>query len=156
MPVTPPLVDLTTPAAAARRSRSGGVWSLDHLKICWAVLVAGGVALATVGALVVGARAAWGVALGTVIVGVFFTFSTVVIARVGQRNPKQVMWAALGAYVFKIMALGVLLMTIPKDGAVDTRWMAAAVGLGLFGWLGAHMRYVWTTKIFYVDPGDDA
>ena len=19
-------------------------------------------------------------------------------------------------------------------------------------WLGAHMRYVWTTKIFYVDP----
>ena len=30
---------------------------------------------------------------------------------------------------------------------------AGAIGLGLFCWLGAHMRYVWTLKIFYVDPG---
>ena len=30
---------------------------------------------------------------------------------------------------------------------------AGAIGLGLFLWLGAHMRYVWTLKIYYVDPG---
>ena len=83
----------------------------------------------------------------------FFTVSTLVIAWVGQRNPKRVMWAAVGTYIVKIVALGVVLVMIPRDGpVVDTRWMAGAVGLGLFLWLGAHMRYVWTTKIFYVDP----
>ena len=137
---------------AANRSRTGGVWSLGHLRICWIALLAAGSVLVVVGALASGGRAAAGAALGTLIVGAFFTFSAVVIARAGQRNPKLVMWAALSAYVFKIVALGVVLTFIPRDGVFDTRWMAAGVGLGLFIWLGAHMRYVWTTKIFYVDP----
>lgn len=148
--------DLTAQVAAAERaadrSRTGGVWSLGHLWSCWIALVAAGLVLVLVGALVNGSRAAAGAALGTSIVGLFFTFSAVVIARVGERNPKLVMWAALGAYVFKIIALGVVLTILPRDGVFDTRWMAGAVGLGLFVWLGAHMRYVWTTKIYYVDP----
>jgi len=146
-------VDLSVSERAARRSRSGGVWSLGHLPICWSVLAAGGLVLGLVGLIVAGHRALVGVAIGTLIVGVFFTISTLVIAWVGQRNPKRVMWAAVGTYVVKVVALGVVLVMIPRNGpVVDTRWMAGAVGLGLFGWLGAHMRYVWTTKIFYVDP----
>lgn len=137
---------------AATRSRTGGVWSLGHLRICWIALLAAGLIMVLVGALVSGGRAAAGAALGTLIVGAFFSFSAVVIARVGQRNPKLVMWAALSAYVAKIVALGIVLTFIPRDGVFDTRWMAAGVGLGLFVWLGAHMRYVWTTKIYYVDP----
>jgi ATP synthase protein I len=138
---------------AAMRSRSGGVWSLGHLVICWAALGVAGMATVVAGSLVSGARAAAGAALGTLIVGAFFSFSAVVIAKVGRRNPKLVMVAALSAYVIKIVALGVVLVVIPRDGVFDTQWMAAAVGLGLFAWLGAHMRYVWTTKIYYVDPG---
>jgi ATP synthase protein I len=148
--------DLTANVAAAERaanrSRTGGVWSLGHLPICWISLVAAGAVLTVVGAFVSGGRAVAGAALGTAIVGLFFSFSAVVIARVGERNPKLVMWAALGAYVFKIIALGVVLTVLPRDGVFDTRWMAGAVGLGLFVWLGAHMRYVWTTKVYYVDP----
>lgn len=150
---TPEMIDLTIAERAARRSHTAGVWSLGHLRICWVALVAGGTVLTIVGALVSGSRAAWGVVLGTVIVGAFFTVSAVVIAKAGERNPKLVMPAALGSYVVKVVALGVVLVTIPRDGAIDTRWMAGAVGLGLFCWLGAHMRYVWTSKIFYVDPG---
>lgn len=149
-----PMVDLTTSERAARRSRSGGVWSLGHLPICWAALLIAGGALTVVGAFVVGSRAVRGSLLGTMIVGLFFTVSAVIIARVGQRNPSKVMWAALGAYLLKVVALGFVLVLLPRDGAIDTRWMAGAVGLGLFCWLGAHMRYVWTTKIFYVDPGE--
>jgi ATP synthase protein I len=137
---------------AANRSRTGGVWSLGHLKICWSVLVTAGVLLVIGGALFSGGRAAAGAALGTAIVGAFFTVSAVVIAQAGQRNPKLVMWAALAAYVVKIVALGVVLTFLPRDGVFDTRWMAGGVGLGLFVWLGAHMRYVWTTQIYYVDP----
>ncbi len=138
---------------AANRSRTGGVWSLEHLRICWLALVAEGIVLVTVGAVVAGGRAAAGVALGTVIVGLFFTFSAVIIAKAGQRSPKFVMPAALSSYVVKIVALGVVLTLMPRDGVFDTHWMAAGVGLGLFVWLGAHMRYVWTTQIYYVDPG---
>ncbi len=150
-------VDLSAQARAAQRiadrSRSEGTWSLGHLRLCWIVLVVGGVALGVSAALVDGPGAVAGVVLGTAIVGAFFTFSAVVIAWVGKTNPKTVMVAALFAYVVKVMVLAIVLLTMPIDGFVNVRWMAGAIGLGLFLWLGAHMRYVWTLKVYYVDPG---
>ncbi len=145
---------LRTAAAdrAAARSRSGGVWSLGHLPVCWLALGVFAVLAVAFGAVVSGAHAASGAAIGALIVGLFFTVSTVVIAKVGERHPQAVLVAALGSYVVKIVALGAVLVVMPRDGAVDTRFMAAAVGLGAFVWLGAHMRYVWTTKLYYVDP----
>ena len=139
--------------AIADRSRSAGIWSLGHLRICWIALVAGAVVPGCVGGLVAGLGAVLGVVLGTVIVGAFFTFSAVVIAWVGKTNPKTVMVAALFAYVIKVLVLAIVLMTMPIDGPVNVKWMAGAIGLGLFLWLGAHMRYVWTLKLYYVDPG---
>jgi ATP synthase protein I len=150
-------VDLSREAKAAQaiadRSRSEGIWSLGHLKLCLTALIAGGLVLGIVGGLVSGLGAVLGVTMGTVIVGVFFTFSAVVIAWVGKTNPKTVMVAALFAYVIKVLVLGIVLATMPIDGPIDVKWMAGAIGLGLFLWLGAHMRYVWTLKLYYVDPG---
>ena len=156
-PTHPGVVDLTEQARAtaliADRSRSAGIWSLGHLKLCWAALVAGGLVLGVIAVISTGLGAVLGVVLGTAIVGIFFTVSAVVIARVGSTNPKTVMLAALFTYMIKVVALGIVLVAMPTDGLVNTRWMAGAIGLGLFCWLGAHMRYVWTLKIFYVDPG---
>jgi ATP synthase protein I len=150
-------VDLSAEARAAQkiadRSRSAGIWSLGHLKLCWIALLAGALVLAVVGGLTTGLGAVLGVIIGTVIVGAFFTFSAVVIAWVGKTNPGTVMVAALFAYVIKVFILALVLMTMPIDGPVDVKWMAGAIGLGLFLWLGAHMKYVWTLKIYYVDPG---
>jgi ATP synthase protein I len=150
-------VDLSAETRAAQkiadRSRSAGIWSLGHLKLCWIALVAGAVVLGVVGGLTTGLGAVLGVVLGTVIVGAFFTFSAVVIAWVGKTNPGTVMVAALFAYVIKVFILALVLMTMPIDGPINVKWMAGAIGLGLFLWLGAHMRYVWTLKIYYVDPG---
>jgi len=140
-------------ARAEAEAQTGGAWSLRHLRICWAALGAAGLLITAAALIVGGARAGWGALIGTLIVGTFFSVSAVVIARVGRRHPSRVMWAALGAYVMKMIALGFVLVLIPRDGAVDTRWMAGAVGLGLVVWLAAHMRFVWTNKIFYVDPG---
>lgn len=147
----PPL-NLAAAEKAARRSASGGVWSLGHLQICWSVLVVFAVLEGLAAGLATGGRGILGVVIGSLIVGLFFTTSTVIIARVGAKNPKNVMKAALISYLGKVIALGVVLVLIPRDGAVDTKWMAGAVAIGVFAWLGAHMRYVWTTKIFYVDP----
>jgi len=150
-------VDLTAQARAAQRiadrSRSEGIWSLGHLKLCLIVLISGGVVLGVVAAFAAGLGAVLGVLIGTVIVGAFFSFSAVVIAWVGKTNPGTVMVAALFAYVIKVLILAVVLMTMPIDGLVNVKWMAGAIGLGLFLWLGAHMRYVWTLKLYYVDPG---
>ena len=150
-------VDLSAQVKAAQaiadRSRSAGIWSLGHLRICWAALVAGAIILGAVGWFAAGVGAVLGVLIGTVIVGAFFTFSAVVIAWVGKTNPKTVMIAALFAYVIKVLVLAIVLMTMPIDGPVNVKWMAGAIGLGLFLWLGAHMRYVWTLKLYYVDPG---
>jgi ATP synthase protein I len=150
-------VDLTAQARAAQqiadRSRSAGIWSLGHLKLCLITLVTGGVILGVTAALVSGLGAVLGVLLGTVIVGAFFSFSAVVIAWVGKTNPGTVMVAALFAYVIKVLILAIVLMTMPIDGLIDVKWMAGAIGLGLFLWLAAHMRYVWTLKLYYVDPG---
>jgi ATP synthase protein I len=152
-----PSVDLSeqirAAAAIADRSRSAGAWSLGHLRLCLPALAAGELVLGTVGAIVEGWGAVLGVLIGTVIVGGFFSFSAVVIAWVGKTNPSTVMIAALFAYVIKIFVLAVILMTMPIDGPVNVRWMAGAIGLGVFLWLAAHMRYVWTLKLYYVDPG---
>lgn len=149
-------VDLTAQAKAAQqiadRSRSAGIWSLGHLKLCLMALIGGGVVLGVIAALVSGLGAVLGVVLGTVIVGAFFSFSAVVIAWVGKTNPGTVMVAALFAYVIKVLILAIVLMTMPIDGLVNVKWMAGAIGLGLFLWLAAHMRYVWTLKLYYVDP----
>ena len=139
-------------ARAEAEAQTGGAWSLRHLKICWGALVIAGAVLTGLGAGFRGGGAALGAGVGTLIVGLFFSLSALVIARVGARHPARVMWAALGAYVVKMIALGFVLVLIPRDGALDTRWMAGAVGLGLAVWLGAHMRFVWTNKIFYVSP----
>lgn len=151
-PATELAANIAAAERAANRSRTGGVWSLGHLTICWIALTAAGVLLIVAGAVFSGGRAAAGAALGALIVGAFFSVSAVVIAKAGQINPKLVMIAALAAYVVKIVALGLVLTFLPRDWIFDTRWMAAGVGLGLFVWLGAHMRYVWTTQIYYVDP----
>lgn len=147
-----PELPLAQVQRAAARSRAAGPWSLEHLRLCWAALLVVGVLLAIVAGLVAGGRALAGVAVGTGIVGAFFTLSAVAIALVGARHPRAVLATALVAYLVKIVALGVVIVLIPADGPVSPRWMAIAVVAGLVGWLGAHLRFVWTAKVFYVDP----
>ncbi|GAA2000448.1 hypothetical protein JL107_00655 [Nakamurella flavida] len=148
-------VDLSADVARVARmqQRSGAhIWSLDHLRLCWTVLLVGGVLVTVAAALVTGWPGVWGALLGTAIVGAFFTVSAVAVARVGRENPSAVMMAALFTYVVKIVALGLVMVLIPRDAVVDSRWMAGAIGVGLFGWLGAQLRTVWTRQILYVDP----
>lgn len=147
-----PVLPLDEVARAAARSRSAGPWSVAHLKGCWLTLVAAGLVTAVVAALVSGGRAAVGVGVGSAIVGVFFTVSTVIIAAVGARHPGAVLVTALGVYLVKIVALGAVIVLLPADGPISPRWMAIAVAVGLVAWMAAHLRYVATAKIFYVDP----
>ncbi|MBM9465762.1 hypothetical protein [Nakamurella leprariae] len=137
--------------AAMERSAAAGAWTLRHLPGSWTALVAGAVVLSIVGGLVQGWSAVLGVSVGAAIVGLFFTVSAVVIAKIGREDPKQVMLIAMITYVIKIVALGVVMVLLPRDSVIDSRWMAGAIGLGVLCWLGMQLRSVLTTKIFYVD-----
>lgn len=155
-PPSRPLVDLSERARAVEqieaRGQAGALWTLAHLRWCVIALGGAGVVLGVLAGLTAGGRAVAGVALGTVIVGVFFGVSAVVLALVARRAPRALMLVALTSYVVKVVALGVVLVLLPRDGVIDTRWMAGSVAVGVFVWLGAHLRQVVTTKIFYVNP----
>ena len=130
----------------------GRAWSLEHLRVCWIALGIGTVLVTVAGFLVDGAGGGVAALVGGLIVGAFFTVSAVVIAKAGQVNPRLTLPAALGTYFVKIVALGVVVSVVPSDGFLVVRWLAGGVLVGLICWLGAHLRYVWTLKIFYVDP----
>jgi len=139
-------------AQAEAATRASATWSVRHLWTCWIALVAAAAVLSGAGALMVGSSAALGAALGAAIVGTFFSISALFLAWVGRNVPEGLMWAALGAYVLKVVSLGIVLLTFPVDGPIDRRWMAASIAIGVICWLGAHLRQVWTTRLFYVDP----
>ncbi|MEO7125318.1 MAG: hypothetical protein ABI382_08355 [Nakamurella sp.] len=152
-PSTPhPALHYDAARRAEERSRAGGPWTVDHLRLCWLVLVAVGIVMTTVAAVVSGYRAFLGGATGIVIVGLFFTFSTLVVAKIGEKAPHMVLAAALGTYVVKIVALGIVIILLPPHGPIAPRWMAIAVVVGLVAWMSAHLRYILVSKVFYVDP----
>jgi ATP synthase protein I len=137
---------------AGERSRAGGPWSVEHLRLCWLTLLAAGAVLVIVLVFTMAGRDVAGAAVGIGIVGLFFSLSTLVIAAVGRRAPGAVLVTALGTYLLKIVILGIVIITIPADGPIAPRWMAIGVVIGLVAWMGAHLRYIWTTKMYYVDP----
>lgn len=152
-PSTPhPALHYDAARRAEERSHAGGPWTVDHLRLCWLVLLAVGVVMTTIAAATSGYRALLGSATGFVIVGLFFTFSTLVVAKIGEKAPHMVLAAALGAYFVKIVALGFVIILLPPDGPIAPRWMAISVVIGLVAWMATHLRYIWAAKIFYVDP----
>lgn len=151
-PQPAPKLNYDAAERAAARSRADGPWSMEHLRLCWQVLVAATV-LATIPiAIFAGWQAGLGAAVGFTIVGLFFTLSTVAVAKIGELLPEFVMVAALAAYAIKIAALGIVIIAMPADGPVSQRWMAICVVIGLVTWMAAHLRYVWTAKVYYTDP----
>lgn len=147
-----PALDYAAVQAAERRSRAGGPWSMEHLRPSWLVLAATGTAMTAIVGIAAGPRALLGSATGFVIVGLFFTFSTYAVAKLGRKMPHLVLAVALGAYVVKIVMLGIIIIVLPPDGPIAPRWMALAVVVGLVTWMTAHLRYIWTAKVFYTDP----
>ena len=142
------LPDFTLPDEPVR---PGVAWDLGHLRpSLWATA-----ALAAIGvvlALIFGdARSVWGVLLGFAIVALFFTLSSWAVAFAGRYDDRLTMPAALGSYLIKIGLLGVLLISIPIDGPIDVRALAASVVAGVVLWSVTQILYVVRKRQFYVD-----
>ncbi|WP_134322512.1 hypothetical protein [Cumulibacter soli] len=131
--------------------RPDAPWTLGHLRPALLATAA----LAVVGAVIAGAffdsAALWGVILGFVIVAAFFVISSLAVAWAGKRDDRLTLPAALGAYLIKLSVLGVVLISMPIDGAIDVKAMAIAVVVGVLLWSAMQVLYVVRKRQFYVD-----
>lgn len=127
-------------------------WNLGYLRLGALVTAVAGAVAVPVAWLIWGFEYGLGVALGLVVVVVFFAVSGLVVAWVGRRNEAAVLPAALGTFALKALVLYAMVLSLPVDGPISTRAFGWAVVLGVLGWQALHIRWVLSQQILYVDP----
>lgn len=140
-------------ARAERLTRVTGPWSLHFLR--WpAALVGGGALVAAALAAIAGSPSvAWGIVIGAFVVAVFFTLSTVAVAKMGEIRDSYTLPTALVVYGIKLLLLGVLLAAMPRQGPVSRIAMGITIAIGAIVWITTHVLVIARTPMLYVDPG---
>ena len=85
----------------------------------------------------------------------FFCVGAWAVAAAGRHDDRLTLPAAMGSYLVKIGLLGLVVVSLPTDGPIDTKTMAVAVLAGTVTWVAVQVRSVWTKRLFYVDHGID-
>jgi ATP synthase protein I len=132
-------------------ARAGGP---SALRAGLAATAAVGAVVAVVAVAVAGGGGLAGAALGTAVVGAFFAASKVAVGLVARRAPALLLPAALGTYLVKILALGILLVSLRDTAAstLDVRWLAWSVLAGVVGWMAAEVWVATHTRVAFYDP----
>jgi ATP synthase protein I len=103
-------------------------------------------------AALVGTKGLVGALLGVAVVAVFFGISIAVVARAARVSQPAMMVAALGTFLVKIVALGVVVSSLNGTTAFSTR----ALGLTAIGcillWTGSQVVAAMRVKMLYVEP----
>ncbi|NEK57397.1 hypothetical protein GCU56_05860 [Geodermatophilus sabuli] len=127
-------------------------WDLSFLRVGTAVTAA----LTAVAAPLAGVLGGWDDALavlvGAAVVTSFFAVSGVVIAWAGRYGEAFTLPAALGSFLVKVLVLATVLQALPADGWADRRTLAWTVIAGALLWSGVQQRWVWTRRLYYVQP----
>ncbi|MGY1638494.1 hypothetical protein ACI78V_17745 [Geodermatophilus sp. SYSU D00742] len=127
-------------------------WDLSFLRV--GTLVTAG--LTAVAAPVAGLLGGWddalAVLLGAAVVTAFFAVSGIVIAWAGRHGDAFTLPAALGSFLVKILVIAAVLQSVPADGWLDRRTLAWAVIAGALLWSVVQQRWVWTRRLYYVQP----
>jgi hypothetical protein len=127
-------------------------WDLSFLRVGTAVTAALTAVAAPVAGLLGGWDTAVAVLLGAAVVTFFFVLSGLVIAWAGRHGDAFTLPAALGSFLVKILVLAAVLQALPADGWVDRRTLAWTVIAGALLWSLVQQRWVWTRRLYYVQP----
>lgn len=152
-PAEPPRPAGAGAAAGLPSPASAVPWDLGHLRtglMTTGVLAAVGVPGAWL--LRDGRAAAW-VAVGLAIVAAFFSLGALAVAAAGKLGDELTLPAALGTYLVKVVLLGVLMVSVRDQPWLDPAALGLSVLVGTLAWTAVHARRVWTSRIYYVDPG---
>jgi hypothetical protein len=127
-------------------------WDLSFLRV-GALVTAGLTAVAApVAGLLGGGGDAVAVLVGAAVVTAFFAASGLVIAWAGRHGDAFTLPAALGSFLVKILVIAAVLQALPADGWIDRRTLAWTVIAGALLWSVVQQRWVWTRRLYYVQP----
>ena len=131
--------------------RPGLAWTMRHLRSGYLVSAV----LAVIGSVIAYFVGDWpavlGVLIGLAVVVLFFSISTWAVVAAGRRDDRLTLPAVMIAFTVKIVLLGILLISIPDDSAVDVVAMAWAVLVGALVWAVDQVRFVLRQRLFYVE-----
>ncbi|MEW1847273.1 hypothetical protein AB0392_55765 [Nonomuraea angiospora] len=111
-----------------------------------------GVVAVAVSLLTIGGKGALGAAIGTLLVGVFFSISVVAVSYAARVSPQMMAIAAMVSYLVKVVAIMVVLASFRDTTAWNTQAFAWAVVVCTLVWTGFEVRAFMKTKLLYVDP----
>jgi ATP synthase protein I len=111
-----------------------------------------GVVAVAVSLLTIGGKGALGAAIGTLLVGVFFSISVVAVSYAARVSPHMMAIAAMVSYLVKVVAIMVVLASFRDTTAWNTQAFAWTVVVCTLVWTGFEVRAFMKTKLLYVDP----
>ncbi|MGZ5418136.1 MAG: hypothetical protein ACXWDI_13230 [Nocardioides sp.] len=102
-----------------------------------------GLILGLVAGLTGGAPAVIGVAVGTLMVCLFFALGAIVLDVVATLAPAASLLIALLTYTLKVVLIGLVFVGLKRSGlledSIDARWLGGAVIAGTLAWLAAQV-----------------
>ena len=111
--------------------------------------------MVAVSAAVVGVKGLIGALIGVAIVTVFFGISVVVVGWAARISPPAMMLAAMITYLFKIVALAIVVSALSGTTAFSTRALGfTAIGCILV-WSATQVITTIKLKMLYVEPDSE-
>ncbi|MEV6153882.1 hypothetical protein AB0L53_26400 [Nonomuraea sp. NPDC052129] len=111
-----------------------------------------GVVAVVVALLLAGAKGALGAAIGTALVGVFFSISVVAVSYAARVSPQIMAIVAMVSYLIKVIAIMAMLAAFGDTTAWNNKAFAWSVVVCTLVWTAFEVRAFMKTKMLYVDP----
>ncbi|MEV0379090.1 hypothetical protein [Nonomuraea sp. NPDC050643] len=111
-----------------------------------------GVVAVVVALLAAGGKGALGAAIGTLLVGFFFSVSVVAVSYAARVSPQMMAIAAMVSYLVKVIAIMIVLSVFGDTTAWNPKAFAWTVVVCTLVWTAFEVRAFIKTKMLYVDP----
>jgi ATP synthase protein I len=99
-----------------------------------------------------GAKGVYGALVGVGVVTVFFGISVIAVGKAAKISPQVMMATAMGTYVAKIIAFGIVLVLLDKSTAFNGKMLGVTALVCILVWCGAQVVNTVKLKVLYVDP----
>jgi ATP synthase protein I len=120
----------------------------------WSAVATAAVAVVMVAvcAAIGGSHGLVGAALGVALVAIFFGIDIVALGRAARVSPQMMMLAAIGLYLFKIIALAVAVSQLRGATFFSARLFGFTAIVCILAWCAAQVTASIRLKTLYVEP----
>lgn len=90
--------------------------------------------------------------IGVALVVAFFGIDVVTVGRAARVSPQAMMLAAIATYLFKVLVLAVVMVSLQGTTAFSTKFLAITTIVCVIAWSAAQAITSMRLKTLYVDP----